>query len=120
MSQMQWTVLGGEGQHYRVGLYHGDESGHLMVQCNGSILIIDFQVLDTKAYHFLLGEELYQLQLLRKADRFVYSLAIDESGDTSGNRRRKREKRNLEWVQIVVLAISIIVLLFLFISRFAD
>jgi hypothetical protein len=117
MSQLQWTFINDAGEQFRVSLYHGDESGHLMVQCNGTVMIIDFAVFSSREYHFMLGEDLFTLRLNREPTRFTYSLTADEDVDSVRNRRRKLEQKRLEIVQIVALAIVIIALIALFIWR---
>jgi|SRR5690606_5768295 len=120
MSQMQWTFVSDTGQHFRVGLYHGDESGHLMVQCNGDVLIVDFQVLRSKDYHFMLGDDLFRLRIVREPSRFSYSLTPDETVDNSRNRRIRRDNRRLEYAQIGVLSIAILALTAWFVMRFTN
>lgn len=117
MSQLQWTFISDTGEQFRVGMYHGDESGHLMVHCNGTVLLIDFSVFSSKEYHFMLGEDLFTLKLNREPTRFTYSLTADEDVDSARNRRRKLEKKRFEIVQIIILAIVIIGLIALFIWR---
>jgi hypothetical protein len=117
MSQMQWTFINDAGEQFRVGMYHGDESGHLMVHCNGSVLVIDFMVNDTKDYSFMLGDDLFTLHLVREPTRFTYSLTADEKVDSSRNRRRKLEQKRLEWAQIIILALVIVGLIALFVWR---
>lgn len=117
LSQLQWTFINDAGEHFRVGLYHGDESGHLLVQCNGEVLLIDFGVFGTKDYHFMLGDDLFTLQLTREPTRFTYSLTADEQVDSARNRRRRSEQKKLEIVQIVVLAVVIVGLIALFVWR---
>jgi tRNA A-37 threonylcarbamoyl transferase component Bud32 len=52
MSQFTWTYIRDNGALHRVGLFHGDETGHLMIYCNTRIVVIDFGVTTSKNYSF--------------------------------------------------------------------
>ncbi len=53
MSQITWTYVDDDGYSHKVGLFHGDNSGHLLVYCNTRIVVIDFGVMASKNYSFL-------------------------------------------------------------------
>ena len=66
MGQLRWTYLGDSGQQYKVGLYHGENSGHLLLYVNSSPVLIDFSVSDSKKYSLFIGDELCDLVLEQK------------------------------------------------------
>lgn len=75
---------------------HGATSGHLLVTCNNSIVIIDFSVLKTSTYSFFIEEELCELTIERKEDQFFYGFEVDQEADTPLNQqRKKRDKKHL-------------------------
>jgi hypothetical protein len=79
-----------------VGLFHGNRTGHLLVHCNSRIVIIDFHVLQSKMYSFFIDDELCEIKLERKDDRFYYDFNINKEVDTPKNReRRATEKMHL-------------------------
>ncbi len=105
MAQCGWTVLGNQGRHYKIGLYHGQRSGHLMVHCNAKVMLIDFGVLDSKSYTFFLDEQLYEIRLVRSGNTFSYSCELNEEADTPYNRERKVvERRN--WKKAAWMAVA--------------
>ena len=92
---MQWTYLDDYGGQHRVGLFHGKNTGHLMIYINGRVVVIDFNVLQSKSYSFLIEDELCDLHVKNTNGKFAYDLAIDRKANTPGNiRRRKRERRD--------------------------
>ena len=96
MAQFQWTVLGVTGKKYNVGLYHGDKSGHLLVHCNGNIVLTEFFVKETKNYSFFLDDELYELLVEKNETQFGYSLNPNKTADTPMNRQIwERDRKNL-------------------------
>ncbi len=97
MAQFAWTYTGKKGRPYRVGLYHGNRSGNLLIHCNAKVMIIDFQVKETKTYTFFLEEELCRIRLERKGDRMFYHFEIDKETDTPLNRVRKKQDRRHLW-----------------------
>lgn len=66
LAQQVWNMTDISGEEYSLGLYHGEETGHLMVYLNESILIIDFKILNDKTYHFYIGHELMELKISKK------------------------------------------------------
>jgi len=95
-------------------MYHGEDSGHLMVHCNNKVMLIDFGVKGSKNYSFFLDEELFELHLTRENGRFSYELKHNEDIDSPHNRRRDQEKKTGRWRMIaagVVLVFFAIVLL---------
>ena len=96
MSQMRWIYVDDYLRKYHVGLYHGMESGHVMIHCNGHVVVVDFHVQDSKKYTFYINDELFDIHLERNQDKFGYSLEIDERTETPRNiRRRRRDRRDL-------------------------
>ena len=100
---MHWTYLDDYGGRYKVGLYHGKQSGHVMVLCNGRVIVIDFNVFESKKYSFLINDELCDLHLERVDNRFSYGLEIDRKADTPANARRRKRNRT-DWIQSLVCA----------------
>ncbi|MEO1628770.1 MAG: hypothetical protein AAFV25_26715, partial [Bacteroidota bacterium] len=95
MNRFNWIYLGTNGKRYNVGLMHGAESGHLLVYCNSAIILIDFEVLETKTYSLFIDEQLVDIVVERKGDQFYYGFEIDTEADTPLNRqRRKIEKKH--------------------------
>lgn len=97
MAQFNWTYVSDTGRQHIVGLFHGERTGHLLVHCNSRILLIDFHVLQSKDYSFFIDEELFNLHLERKDNRFFYNFEINKEADTPKNReRRKTERKHLK------------------------
>lgn len=96
MAQQSWTYLNRIGQKFNIGLYHGLKSGHVIVYCNRSIVLIDFTIKDTKKYSFYIGEEFMELDLEKNKsikEEFSYSLTINHELSTSYNKEKKERNR---------------------------
>lgn len=122
MAQFNWTYLADTGRQYNVGLFHGDKTGHLLVYLNAKVIIIDFQVLETKSYSFFIEEELCEIEVERQAERFAYGFKINQEVDTPLNRERKKtEKANYRkgyWLAGAFFALMLIgSLIFIFAYR---
>ncbi|MCB0600337.1 MAG: hypothetical protein KDC28_03890 [Saprospiraceae bacterium] len=108
------------GQRFNIGLFHGNKTGHLMVYCNQKIVVIDFNVLRTKTYSFFIDDEMCNLTVERKNNRWYYGLVIDHEVDTPKNALRKKLNRKnviqaIIFLIIVILSISAITLFFSFV-----
>ena len=110
MSQFTWTYIDDDGDRHRVGLFHGDNTGHLMVYCNTRIVIIDFYVTTSKNYSFFINDELCDIAIEENDGKFSYGFKVDEITDTPRNRGRRKMIRS-EHRQILLFAIIFLCLL---------
>lgn len=107
MSQFTWTLLGQNGGQYEVGLYHGDESKHVIVYVDREPIIIDFNITESKSYSFYIGHELCEMNLTIDADNYHYSLTTNRDADTPLNlARRALTKKYKTW--LLAIAVSLI------------
>ena len=90
MSQITWTYIDDDGSRHRVGLFHGDNTGHLLVYCNARIVVIDFSVKASKNYSFFINEELCDIEVEEKEGKFAYGFKVDQITDTPRNRGRRK------------------------------
>jgi hypothetical protein len=111
MSQMTWTYIDDQGSLHEVGLFHGDTTGHLLVYCNGRIVVIDFNVLATKHYTFFINEELCDIMVEEKDGKFLYGFKIDQQIDTPRNRGRRKMIRSEVRQALVIAGIFLLLIL---------
>ncbi|HOY19654.1 MAG TPA: hypothetical protein PLC89_20245 [Haliscomenobacter sp.] len=116
MAESLWRFTNDHGQPYLIGLFHGDKDGHLVVHCNSRVVLIDFNVQDTKAYSFFIEEELCEVKLDRQDEGFAYSCAINLEVDTPKNRWRKSRvaDEKINYQQAWWIAGGVFLLIFLF------
>lgn len=109
MSQMRWTYVDDFGRRYHVGLFHG-RTGHLLIYCNARILVIDFNVLNSKKYTFFLNHELCDIHVERQDNRFAYGFEIDRKTSTPWNERRKAFERTNLYRSLLFTGISALII----------
>ncbi|MCB0596441.1 MAG: hypothetical protein H6557_23785 [Lewinellaceae bacterium] len=113
MAQLNWTYVSDTGRKFNVGIYHGSKTGHLVVYCNLRVVMIDFNVLDTKTYPLFLDDELCELTIEKKNNQFRYGFDINRKADTPRNRQRKVvEKKHWRQTLLFFGAMGVIVALF--------
>ncbi len=94
MAQLGWVLLDSHGGRHKVGLYHGDNSGHLIIHCNLRVIQLDFAVKESRAYSFFIEDEFCELSLQKEPDgRFSYQFLVNKTVDTPRNRDRKAGQR---------------------------
>ena len=83
MSEARWTFYDPHSGPQTMGLYHGDQSGHVVVYHNNSIIVVDFEILESKTYSIHFNDSLITLGIEREGNQFDYSFKckslIDES-----------------------------------------
>ncbi|MDX1912158.1 MAG: hypothetical protein SFV22_11755 [Saprospiraceae bacterium] len=110
MAQINWVFLDDFGGRHRVGLYHGDRTGHVMIHCNMRVVQIDFSVKDSKMYSFFIEDELCEVILDKKDGVFGYEFRVNKKVDTPRNRvRRVQEGKTRK--SMALLAGGLLVLL---------
>ncbi len=113
MAQLSWTYVSNTGRQFNVGLFHGPNTGHLLVHCNLKVVIIDFSVLETKTYPLFLDDELCELTVERKGNQFYYGFDINREADTPRNRHRKTvEKKHWRQTLLFFGAMAVCIALF--------
>ena len=118
MAQMNWVFLDDFGGRHRVGLYHGDRTGHVMVHCNMRVVQIDFSVKDTKMYSFFIEDELCELILGKKDGVFGYEFRVNKKADTPRNRvRRVKDGQMRKYLALMVGGIVLVLTIAVFSLR---
>jgi hypothetical protein len=74
MAQVFWQIPNKSGPDYELGLFHGEQSGHLLLYCGNRILRIDFSVNQPKTYSFFLGETMFELNITTTGTDKQYEL----------------------------------------------
>ena len=79
MAQKSWYYQNPDGLDYHVSIYHGDKSRHVLIYSDAIIIAIDFMVKSDKTYSFMLGDELFDIQLSFANDSVKYALLHNDS-----------------------------------------
>ena len=118
MAQIDWMVTGNRGSRFRIGLYHGDHSGHVLMYCNNRIVTIDFGVLTEKTYTLFLDDELCEISIQPGPTGYAYDCSVNTDAATPLNelrRARKKEER-----RGMAIAIGVLILVATGIGLFAS
>lgn len=121
MAQVGWVWLDNKGGKYRVGIYHGDQSGHVAIHCNLRIVQIDFSVKESRTYSFFIEDELCEIRLEKQKDgRFSYDFQINKTIDTPRNQVRKADERLIKrhTIGFVVGFLALLGLLFVVLKQY--
>lgn len=115
MSQCHWTYITTADKQFQIGLYHGLESGHVMLHCDQNPLIIDFSIKESKDYHFYIEEEMLTLNICKNEDdSFSYSLMRDDTIITPFTIALKNQNNRYNLVA-AFLGLSVVLLILLLI-----
>ncbi|MCS6929565.1 MAG: hypothetical protein NZM43_08730 [Saprospiraceae bacterium] len=115
MAQVSWIFLDDFGGRHRVGLYHGDRSGHLLIYCDARIVQVDFSVKESRTYSFFIEDELCEVSIQREKAGFSYGFRVNKQVDTPRNRqRRAAERRN--WWGVAAMSGGLIVVIWAAVS----
>lgn len=119
MAQHSWIYKNKVGMDYEVSLYHGDQSGHVLIYSNQAIISIDFSVKKDKVFSFMLGEELFELSFTFEKSLPIYQLKNTVTNKTiSKLDTTNYPKQHIKFAVISVIVLGILVfLIFQFIKK---
>lgn len=110
MAQFSWIYLDNYGGRHRVGLYHGDRSGHLVIHCDLRVVQIDFSVKEDRVYSFFVEDELCEVGIYKEKNGFSYDFKVNKTVDTPRNRLRKaEEKRNRGYMALMIFGLVAVI-----------
>ncbi len=94
MAQAIWQFVSNTGHKHKVGIYHGDRSGHLLIYCDNRIVKMDFSVKEPTDYAFFIDDEFCRVVLYKEPQgHFTFDFVVDKEADTPLNAVRKIERR---------------------------
>lgn len=110
MAQVGWVYLDDFGGRHRVGIYHGDRSGHLVLHCDLRVIQVDFSVKESRTYSFFVEDELCEVSVVKEKEGFSYDFQVNKKIDTPRNRlRRADERRNRKYMAILIGGLVLVV-----------
>lgn len=118
MAQVGWVFLDDRGGRHRVGLYHGDNSGHVLIHCNMRVVEIDFSVNESKTYSFFIEDEFCEVRLEKGKEGFSYDFQVNKKIDTPRNQERRIvDRRNFRYLLMLAAGLVVIIATILFAVR---
>ncbi|MDQ3140973.1 MAG: hypothetical protein M3Q56_01875 [Bacteroidota bacterium] len=116
MSQQIWTFNDQFGIPHSFGIHHGEDSGHLVAYLDDQIIIMDFNIKESKDYHFFINHELLRFKIIKDENAFLYTLDADTESSTPYNDSIKKEEENYKnymiWGLILFLVFVSILVMF--------
>lgn len=111
MAQTGWKFTSSEGKAYYVGLFHGEESGHLLIYCGPNIMHMDFSVLQGGTYTFLIDDDLCEVVIEPAHSGFSYQFFANR--EKEAERKELRQKTDSKYRrQTIYFAIGFFVVIF--------
>ncbi len=110
MAQVSWVYLDDFGGRHRIGLYHGDRTGHLLLHCDALIVQVDFSVKESRTYSFFVEDELCEVSIFKEKQGFSYDFQVNKKVDTPRNRLRKTdESRTRKQMALLIAGLVVVV-----------
>ena len=103
MNQMRWVYIDDAGERHKVGLLHGESTGHMLIHCNSQISLVDFEVLSDKKYSLYINQQLCHIEISKVDKKFSYGFEIDRDADTALNRRRKAQAKKHNYQSVAFM-----------------
>ncbi|MBK8966753.1 MAG: hypothetical protein R3D58_15880 [Saprospiraceae bacterium] len=108
MAQVSWVYLDDFGGRHRVGLYHGDKSGHVLLHCDLRVVQVDFSVRESRTYSFFVEDELCEVRIFKEKNGYSYDFNVNKEADTPRNRLRKADnRRNRKYMIFLLLGLAL-------------
>jgi hypothetical protein len=115
MPQQAWSITGHYGNIYKLGIFHGEDTHHVVVHCNNSVVAIDFSVKESKTYSLFLDQQLCEVSIDHTGgNNFTYDCRINYEVETPLNLQRKAQRateQRSERVRLIAAAVVVLVVL---------
>lgn len=115
MPQHAWSITGPLGNTYKLGLFHGATTHHVVVHCNNRVVAIDFGVKESKTYSLFLDQELCEVTIDHTGDdNYTYDCRINHEVETPLNQQRRKfreDERRSDRLKIIAAAGVVVVFL---------
>jgi len=85
-------------------MYHGDDSGHLIIFVNGQIVQISFEEKETKNHNFLIESQLLELAIKHENDEYSYTVT-PQRPPAVGEEEKTFDKHF--WIPLIFLLVII-------------
>lgn len=72
VAQLYWNYYSLSGKRYIIQMYHGEDSGHLLLFVNGNILSIDFEQEGGAKKSFMIENQIIELEINEEDEVFEY------------------------------------------------
>jgi len=76
MSETRWSFYEPTSGTNLVGLYHGIQSGHVIVYLNSRVMLIDFLIKESKTYSLYVNDYLIEIRLDKDDKAFEYTMNV--------------------------------------------
>ncbi len=111
MSQSLWTYYDPSFGPQTVGVYHGDDSGNLVVYCNNKVVIVDFKVKNSKSYSFYINKCLIKLNLKKQNEEKSFDHDFHRSMKSDEIRTLKKSSPLKVFISCTLFLLSIVSLI---------
>lgn len=105
MAQINWTYYSLTGLPYDIEMYHGDDSGHIILMVNEEITMIDFNKKHNHKYSFYIENQLLELDISEHNSTFEYVLT-PQPMKLEGHDEEKYFDETF-WIPLIILIIAI-------------
>ncbi|MBK9255557.1 MAG: hypothetical protein IPM42_08730 [Saprospiraceae bacterium] len=115
MSQLHWSYEDTDKLLHNIQLYHGAESGHLLIYVNDKIVLIDFHIQSDKTYGFYIESVFFELFISGNPGNYSYKMVKGNSILDYTDLEKKETYRDLmhkriTWIFVITIVILSILL----------
>jgi hypothetical protein len=111
MSQSLWTYYDPSYGPQTVGVYHGDDSGNLVVYCNNKVVMVDFKVKQSKSYSFYINKCLIKLNLKKQKQEKSFDHDFHRSMDADQIKINKKSSSFNVFISCTLFLLGIVSLI---------
>jgi len=104
MAQLNWQYYSPTGIPYSIDMYHGDDSGHLMIFVNNEIILINFTQKEARKYNFYIENQLVELDM--KKNNNTYEYVLTPQSFMKENPKEKSLDRQF-WITLILIFLAV-------------
>ncbi len=105
MPQLNWTYYSLAGTRHLIEMYHGDDSGHLILFVNGEIIKIVFSQVEDTTHSFIIDQQMIEFKMTKSGENFEYEVT-PQTRESMGLKTKKEPTFSKHfWIPLIFLLV---------------
>lgn len=105
MAQLNWIYYSLTGFPYSIDMYHGEDSGHLILFVNSEIILIEFDQKEGSSHSFYIESQLLEFKIEGEEPSYDYTITPQIIPYSSSSGEKYFDEHF--WIPLIIIIIAV-------------